>query len=81
MEYRLASCPFCKKPAKFHLISHGRGGNTAGFDFDIKCTNCGVSTPKTYSLLLELRDNGDLVVIEDGRERAMKDWNGDRSVE
>lgn len=74
-EVELKPCPFCGGQAIFKTISNMADHSNIGFDFGIKCRDCGMTFPKIYVMRLDLDSDGTVVMIDDEREIAVKQWN------
>lgn len=72
----LKPCPFCGGKAVFRVRSNKSSHYSAGFDFEVKCVNCGAKLPKLYTAEFSLTDNGELKFLKDERVTAIEDWNG-----
>lgn len=72
----LKPCPFCGSEAKF-MVEYGyKTINSRGWEFAIKCTKCGTSTPKTdYRVECDLTGAGAISIVEDDRREAIEAWN------
>ena len=75
MSEELKPCPFCGEKAKFQIITRNSSYMQKGFSFNITCSRCGVSSPKTYEVKYTLTENGDIKAVTDEREMAIKAWN------
>ena len=76
-EIKLKLCPFCGGKVVFKVIStyENKGLMRIGFNFKIKCINCGVTLPYSYETMLKFKDNGEIFIESDDREKAARDWN------
>jgi Lar family restriction alleviation protein len=71
---RLKPCPFCGKKAEFRTNTTGTNGENFKYRFNIRCRNCGMNSSHIYDVEITFR-NGDFVIIEDGRDKAVEEWN------
>lgn len=75
-EPNLKPCPFCGKEAEFFVESKGyHSGENAEWSIRIRCTNCGIKSPKAYRLDVVLNKNAEFQYLEDERRVAVDDWN------
>lgn len=76
----LERCRFCNGLAEFTLISAAYGGmNDMTIRFKIRCTGCGVETPKSYTIKQALTKNGAIIRTVDERRAAREYWNGKKA--
>lgn len=75
MSEELKPCPFCGGKAKFKIATSSSTSMQKGFRFNIACSKCRASFPKTYEVEHTLAENGDMIAITDEREMAVKAWN------
>ena len=69
-------CPFCGGKAKFLVSTTSLCGAKRGYEFGIRCSQCGTSTPiDNYKMEFRMKDDGDIEIITDGREAAIEAWN------
>lgn len=72
----MKECPFCGGEPYFHISSSGYGsGGMKIFNFQIRCRDCKISYPKSYSLEVDMDTNGELNLIKDERKEAIEAWN------
>lgn len=71
----LKPCPFCGGDAEFETKSNLSSHSEVGFDFAVKCSDCGIELPGTYRITFILGMSGQLRTIVDEREKAMDEWN------
>lgn len=71
---RLKLCPFCGEKATFEPKTTGMSSGTSEYRFSIGCRNCGMNSSHIYHVDIAFR-NGDLVIIEDERDKAVEEWN------
>ena len=71
---RLKPCPFCGKKAEFRTNTTGTNGENFKYRFNIRCRNCGMNSSHIYGVEITFR-NGDFVIIEDERDKAVEEWN------
>jgi Lar family restriction alleviation protein len=71
---KLESCPFCGGKAEIKTVSNISTCYEVGFDFNIRCTKCGIKLPKKYEIRFKL-DKGEVIVTTDEREKAINTWN------
>ena len=71
---RLKPCPFCGKKAEFRKNTTGTNGENFKYRFSIRCRNCGMNSSHIYGVEITFR-NGDFVIIEDERDKAVEEWN------
>lgn len=74
-EIDLKLCPFCGGASAYTPILSSARGSTRGWEFCVKCTKCGASTPKNYKVEVQLDSAGGLTALIDERYDAKKDWN------
>lgn len=74
-ENKLKPCPFCGGKAAFITRTHSSSHYASGFNFEIKCKDCGVQLPKSYKAEFGLTEDGGINPLHDEREQAVKDWN------
>lgn len=72
---KLKKCPFCGGCAKYNVRSYWNGSITRGWEFTIRCTNCGCVLPTSYKIEVELTEGGEIHTIIDERTDAENDWN------
>lgn len=72
---KLKNCPFCGGAAAYTPVLSSARGSIRGWEFCIKCTKCGVSTPKNYKVEAQINGAGELITVVDKRYDAMEDWN------
>ena len=72
---KLKNCPFCGGAAAYTPVLSSARGSIRGWEFCIKCTKCGVSTPKNYKVESQINGAGELITVVDKRYDAMEDWN------
>lgn len=75
MSESLKSCPFCGGEAEFHVIANSASHCGAVFTFEIVCSECKVSSPKQYTIGVDMNSTGVIVVQHDEREIAINEWN------
>ena len=73
--YELKPCPFCGGMANFETEGNTSNHHKVGFDFKIKCRECGIKSPKRYRVYFILGMRGQISTIIDERQKAMDDWN------
>lgn len=71
----LKNCPFCGGEAVFTGITNFSTNYSAGFEFGVECVNCAMKLPSQYKLELDLRDDGRIEILNDGRSEAVEAWN------
>ena len=71
---KLKPCPFCGKKAEFRTNTAGTNGENFKYRFNIRCRNCGMNSSHIYDVEITFR-NGDFVIIEDERDKAVEEWN------
>lgn len=71
----LKSCPFCGGKAIFNTKNNSSSHYEVGFDFTIKCSECGIELPKSYSIRFTLGEKGNIEPQNKTREEAVEDWN------
>lgn len=71
---KLKPCPFCGKKAEFRTNTTGTNGENFMYRFYIRCSNCGMNSSHIYGVEITFR-NGDFVIIEDERDKAVEEWN------
>lgn len=71
----LKPCPFCGEKAIFYETSTKKDDDDIGFEFTIRCGNCGVKLPNYYTVNFYLDTDGKIKTLTDGREKAIKAWN------
>lgn len=73
---KLKPCPFCGGRAAF-VTKHNISSHTSvGFSFAVQCVECDATLPSaTGTLTLDLSDSGVIVPIDDGRGKAIFEWN------
>ena len=71
---KLKPCPFCGKKAEFRTNTTGTNGQNFKYRFNIRCRNCGMNSSHIYDVEITFR-NGDFVIIEDERDKAVEEWN------
>lgn len=71
----LKPCPFCGGAAVYATVLSSARGSIRGWEFCIKCTKCGVATPKNYKIEAQINGEGALITAVDERYNAKKDWN------
>ena len=72
----LKPCPFCGGEAEFVTKHNNSSHHGVGFTFEIQCVECGATTPKASGCItLQLSDCGIVVPIDDGRGKAIAEWN------
>lgn len=71
---KLKPCPFCGKKAEFRTNTTGTNGENFKYRFNIRCRNCGMNSSHIYGVEITFR-NGDFVIIEDERDKAVDEWN------
>ena len=71
----LKPCPFCGGGADFKTKSNLSSHSEVGFDFAIKCSECGIELPGTYRVTFILGTCGQISTIVDEREKATDEWN------
>lgn len=71
---KLKPCPFCGKKAEFRTNTAGTNGENFKYRFNIICRNCGMNSSHIYGVEITFR-NGDFVIIEDERDKAVEEWN------
>ncbi len=72
---KLKSCPFCGGRAVFRTFSNSSSHHCVGFDFDIECSDCGMTFPKRFKVRFSMNDCGEINSLNDERERAAEQWN------
>ena len=72
----LKPCPFCGGKAKFS-VDHAMGTDVKDtkFTFKIQCDKCEVSSPRLYSVICRIDNEGNFVALSDERQKAIADWN------
>lgn len=73
--YELKPCPFCGRTADFETKGNISNHTEVGFDFTIKCGECGIEIPGRHKVTFILGKRGKISTIIDEREMAMNDWN------
>lgn len=71
---KLKPCPFCGKKAEFRTNTTGTNCENFKYRFNIRCRNCGMNSSHIYGVEITFR-NGDFVIIEDERDKAVEEWN------
>lgn len=72
----LKPCPFCGGSAEIFCKTSIARGATRGWEFGIRCSKCGVTTPKTdYCLEIQLGKLGAITELMDERSMAIDAWN------
>lgn len=71
----LKPCPFCGGKAVFIPERNSSSDKGIGYDFRIKCRDCGLLSPKIYKVELELTKGGLLNPHHDERKQAADIWN------
>ena len=71
----LKPCPFCGGEAEFETKGDISNYTEVGFDFTIKCGECGIEIPGRHKVTFILGKRGKIITIIDEREMAMNDWN------
>ena len=71
---KLKPCPFCGKKAEFRTNTTETNGENFKYRFNIRCRNCEMNSSHIYGVEITFR-NGDFVIIEDERDKAVEEWN------
>ena len=71
----LKPCPFCGGRADFEIIGNTSNYLEVGFDFIIKCSECGIHNPRRHKVTLLLENSGQISTIIDERQEAIDGWN------
>lgn len=73
----LKSCPFCGgKATPYPVTTYTSGGDwCVGYDFKIKCVNCGLTLPNRYEIRFRFKDDGEISIEKDDRGKAVEQWN------
>lgn len=74
-EIKLLPCPFCGGKGIFTTISNESDHYCVGFEFKVKCEDCGVESPNRYGVSFSLTEEGKINTLEDERGYAANDWN------
>ena len=75
-KFELKPCPFCGGEAYFDVNSLHKRGEEIGWDYHVLCRSCYAGNRKMHTTAVTLCENGDIIVVEDGREEAVAEWNG-----
>lgn len=79
MGFELKPCPFCGEEAVFfpkRSCPDAAGGLTRRWRFGVGCLACGIALPKTtYSVSVQMKQDGGIEVVEDDRQEAADTWN------
>ena len=76
MMIELKPCPFCGGEVEYFKNSKCLYGFDVGWEFGIRCKNCGVKAPKeNYKLEVNFDNDGQLNILTDERKKAADDWN------
>lgn len=75
MSEELKPCPFCGGKAIFYASTTKKDDGNIGFEFTIRCGNCGVKLPNDYTVNFYLDTDGEIKTLTDDREKAIKVWN------
>ena len=78
MTDKLKPCPFCGGGAHFHTTAYCHTIGSIGFEFNIRCSICGIESPKKYKTSICLTNGGEIEVVagcENAILNAKEDWN------
>lgn len=78
--YKLKPCPFCGGNAIFSVISNFSNHQYVGFDYTIKCSECGCSPfeTNTRAEYFLSKNNGDIIIegtSQIRQQELVKKWN------
>lgn len=73
----LKPCPFCGRNAIFSVRETDRVSRLLyGTAFVVQCKSCRTSvSDKYYHIGITLSENGEIKIVTDEREKAIKAWN------
>lgn len=75
-KFALKPCPFCGGKAEYIVNGIYRRGESLGWEFNVVCTGCMVSMPRTRFVVTVSWDNSKGIVLEeDDRDKAAQMWN------
>jgi Lar family restriction alleviation protein len=73
---KLKPCPFCGGKAVFMTKQNNSSHTCVSFSFAIECSKCHTRPPKASdNVAFGLSSTGEIVTIDDGREKAIEAWN------
>lgn len=73
--YDLKRCPFCGGKPFFRVYRSNSSSAKVGFDFTITCGKCKVELPDSFGVSMDLNNDGEITILADGRDAAVKAWN------
>lgn len=82
--YQLNPCPYCGKQPIFIRESSRVESYGLAINFIILCDDCGTVVPEEvfddmtvprFHIAYKLQPNGEIVLVEDDREKAVEMWN------
>ena len=71
----LKNCPFCGGEAEFSVKTLNGVLKFNFWEFRICCSECNLTSPKTYKLGAILNEFGDFKIAIDERNEAIEAWN------
>lgn len=72
---KLKPCPFCGGKAIFSTTLNRSSHYSRGLDFEIKCEDCGIKLPSSFTMDFNLTEDGEINILNDLRPQAIRTWN------